>query len=67
MNATDREAPQPDPAPGPASASDEAAALEKLLDASLNQLEQQVDSTRHYLASFEPSVPPRPPRAKPAR
>jgi len=67
MNATHREPPsEPDRTPGPASPSEEAAALERLLDASLEQLEQQVDSTKHYLASFEPAVPPSAPPAKPA-
>jgi len=69
MKATHRPPPQPEPdaAPGPASPSDGAAALERQLDASLNQLEQQVDSTKHYLATFEPSVPPPAPPAKRAR
>ena len=66
MNETDREAPAPAPAPTPEPA-DEAAALDKLLYASLMQLEQQVDSTKHYLATFEPSVPPKVPPAKPTR
>jgi hypothetical protein len=56
--------PPPTPTPGPEPPTDDAAALDKLLDASLTQLEHQVDSTKHYLATFEPSVPPpaKPPR-----
>ena len=46
---------------------DEAAALERRLDASLTQLEHQLDSTKHYLANFEPSVAPKKPPAKSAR
>jgi hypothetical protein len=65
MNAMHRE--PPTPTPGPEPPSDDAAALDRLLDASLTQLEQQVDSTKHYLATFEPSVPPMAPPAKPPR
>jgi len=67
MNPKDREQPPPSPTPGPDPPGADAAALEKLLDASLTQLEQQVDHTRHYLATFEPSVPPKARPAKPER